>query len=118
MLGHDYSVVQETVPVTCTQNGYTTYKCVRCDKTEIRNRATALGHNFSVLVETVPPTESEKGYDLYKCSRCEETEQRNFTNPTVNRVLNVKTIPSDDKITVSCGSGKRLSPNYRQSCRC
>ena len=77
-LGHDISVVVKTVPSTCTEKGYTVYKCSRCDETENRDYTEALGHDVSVKVKTVAPTCTAEGYTVYKCSRCDITEKRDI----------------------------------------
>ncbi|MGM9639956.1 MAG: S8 family serine peptidase [Faecousia sp.] len=43
-LGHDFSVKGETVAPTETEDGYTVYKCSRCDATEHRDVVPATGH--------------------------------------------------------------------------
>ena len=43
-LGHDFSVEVETVAPTETEEGYTIYKCSRCDATEHRDIVPATGH--------------------------------------------------------------------------
>lgn len=61
---------------TCTEKGYTTYKCANCSFTEKRDYVNALGHDFK-YTKTVEPTTTSTGYDLYTCSRCGATEKRN-----------------------------------------
>ena len=77
-LGHDISVAVKDVAATCTEGGYTVYKCSRCDVTEKRDLTDSLGHDISVAVKTVAPTCTEQGYTVYKCSRCDATEKRDF----------------------------------------
>ena len=69
-LGHDFSVKLETVPPTCTQQGYTSYQCSRCDATEHRDFTEATGHQEERRNETAP-TCTEDGYtgDVY-CAVC------------------------------------------------
>ena len=77
MLGHDCTVTDTKEP-TCTADGYTAYKCSRCEYgyTEKQNM---LGHNCGVT-DTKEPTCTEDGYTTYKCSRCEYgyTEKQNM----------------------------------------
>ena len=77
-LGHDVNVVVKTVNATCTEKGYTVYKCSRCDVTENRDYTDALGHDVTVKVKTVAPTCTEEGYTVYKCSRCDVTEKKDI----------------------------------------
>ena len=74
-LGHDHNVPQVTAP-TCTEKGYTLYKCSRCEDVDQtrQNEIDALGHDHNVPQVTAP-TCTEKGYTLYKCSRCENVDQ-------------------------------------------
>ena len=68
MLGHN-CIVTDTKDPTCTEDGYITYKCSRCEYgyTEKQNM---LGHDCAVA-DTKEPTCTEDGYATYKCSRCE-----------------------------------------------
>lgn len=43
-LSHDYTVKLSTVAPTCTAEGYTTYKCTRCDATERRDVTGRVDH--------------------------------------------------------------------------
>ena len=96
MLGHDYNAVV-TAP-TCTEKGYTTHTCSRCDDTytdsevaelghkpgteaDCLNDQTCtvcdevlvgkLGHDYNAVVTA--PTCTEKGYTTHTCSRCGDT---------------------------------------------
>lgn len=51
-LGHDYQEV-EVIPPTCTEKGYTLYKCSRCDDTYKDSYVDALGHKFEGKTCTV-----------------------------------------------------------------
>ncbi|MGM9639791.1 MAG: S8 family serine peptidase [Faecousia sp.] len=51
-LGHDFSVKGETVAPTETEEGYTVYKCSRCDATEHRDIVPATGHKCASKVFT------------------------------------------------------------------
>ncbi len=69
-LGHDTSVKVKTVAPTCTAEGYTIYKCSRCDVTEKKDIVAALGHT-PVAVPGKAPTCTEDGLtDGVKCSVC------------------------------------------------
>ncbi len=73
-LGHDFSVFVETVAPTCTEGGYTTYKCSRCDATENRDATDATGHTAAAAVQenVVAATCTADGsYDeVVYCSVC------------------------------------------------
>ena len=72
-LGHNYSSII-TAP-TCTEQGYTTYTCTRCDYSYIGDYVEANGHSSSeaVIENEVAPTCTENGsYDeVVYCSVCE-----------------------------------------------
>jgi len=93
MLGHDYTTVV-TAP-TCTENGFTTYTCTRCEYTYDGDIVEAEGHRpgdpadcyseqrcvlcgtvladklgHDYRAEIIAPTCTDKGYTTFTCSRC------------------------------------------------
>ena len=86
-LGHDYSVKGETVAATQSAQGYTVYKCSRCDATENRDFTNYEGgsgdsggaseHNY-VVVDTYDCDEAT--ITLYSCTHCDDT-YAGTTNP-------------------------------------
>ena len=62
-LGHDYNAVV-TKP-TCTEGGYTTYTCTRCNDMYVADEKDALGHIYKAVV--TEPTCTEGGYTIYTC---------------------------------------------------
>ena len=81
-LGHDFSVLVETVAPTCTEPGYEVYKCIRCNETEKSNYVDALGHDWGVWT----PMKDVNGNfvlegDMIKgtcvCSRCGDKDYIN-----------------------------------------
>jgi serine/threonine protein kinase len=62
-LGHDY-VKGETVPPTCTEDGYTPYTCTRCGDIDKRDIVAKLGHDWLLYpgYGAAPP--------YWICSRC------------------------------------------------
>jgi uncharacterized repeat protein (TIGR02543 family) len=68
-IGHEYSVLKTKVEPTCTEKGYSVYKCVRCDETETRDYVDALGHAYDNGVVTTEPTCTEKGVKTFTCTR-------------------------------------------------
>ena len=67
-----YYVAIKTVEPTCTDKGYTTYKCDNCGDTYNADYVDELGHNYIVIRE-VESTCTEEGYSIYTCTRCGDT---------------------------------------------
>ena len=69
-LGHKY--IERITKPTCTEKGYTTHTCARCDEEYINTYVDALGHT-EVIDELVEPTCTEEGKTEGKhCSECNE----------------------------------------------
>ena len=101
-LKHDYRA--EVTAPTCTEGGYTTYTCTKCNDTYTADEVGKLGHTpgaaatcttaqtctvcGEVLVEALKhdykaevtaPTCTEDGYTTYTCTKCNDT----YTDDTV-----------------------------------
>ena len=61
-------VVVEVVPPTCTERGYSVYKCLSCDITYNANYVDANGHDYDSVL--VGETCEEGAYYLYTCKVC------------------------------------------------
>ncbi len=71
-LGHDFSVFVETVDYTCTTDGYTTYKCIRCAETENRD-ITKAAHRPAADFAVIEKASCDKaGYKAILCTECNE----------------------------------------------
>ena len=66
-LGHDYEAVV-TAP-TCTEQGYTTHTCTRCEDAYVDSYVDALGHAWDDGVVTQPATCTEDGIMTFTCTR-------------------------------------------------
>lgn len=71
---HDYKAVV-TEP-TCTEQGYTTYTCTKCNDSYVDNYTNALGHDFGEWKLTTPATCTESGVETRYCTRCDVTQTR------------------------------------------
>ncbi len=71
---HEYKTVV-TEP-TCTEQGYTTYTCTKCNDSYVDNYTNALGHDFGEWKLTTPATCTEIGVETRYCSRCNVTQTR------------------------------------------
>ncbi|MBE6558887.1 MAG: hypothetical protein E7661_07790, partial [Ruminococcaceae bacterium] len=95
-LGHDYKT--EVTAPTCTEQGYTTHTCTRCDDTYTDTEVAPLGHKpgaaaacvkdqtctvcgvvlteklgHDYKAEVTAPTCTEQGYTTHTCTRCDDT---------------------------------------------
>ena len=71
---HDYKAVV-TEP-TCTEQGYTTYTCTKCNDSYVDNYTNALGHDFGEWKLTTPATCTEIGVETRYCTRCNVSQTR------------------------------------------
>lgn len=75
---HASAEVVDVIAPTCTEGGYTVYKCSLCgwgwedDETEAR------GHNYKSVVTA--PTCTAKGYTTHTCSRCNDSYTDSYTD--------------------------------------
>ena len=76
VLGHDYNAVV-TAP-TCTEQGYTTHTCSRCDSEYVDTYVEATGHSY--VDKIVYPTISDKGYTLHTCEICSDSYKDNYVD--------------------------------------
>lgn len=63
-----YFVKGETVPPTCTEQGYTAYKCSQCGESKKDDYTEAIGHSYKMT--TKPATCTEMGETVYTCEVC------------------------------------------------
>ena len=79
-LPHKYEPYQTVAP-TCTQKGYTVYKCVNgCEDSYNADYVPATGHTYVRTV--ISPTCREQGYTLVKCKDCSYSYKENYVAPT------------------------------------
>lgn len=74
---HASAEVIEVVPPTCTEDGYTTYKCSMCNY-EWYEKSDKRGHNYIAVV--TDPTCAAKGYTTHTCSRCNDSYKDSYTD--------------------------------------
>ena len=67
---HTHSYKSKIVEPTCTERGYTEYRC-SCGDSYKDSYTDALGHSFTE--QNVEPTCTNGGYTLLTCSRCKAT---------------------------------------------
>lgn len=66
------------VEPTCTEDGYTVYKCASCESEVKGNITPALGHKYEDTVTA--PTCTEKGYTTHTCSACGDSYDDSFVD--------------------------------------
>lgn len=82
---HQFDLFVETVAPTCTEKGYTVYKCAYCTETEKCDYTGPLGHQWGDWVH-VDGTEKEKSQHQQVCKRCSEkgiTEKCEFKSESI-----------------------------------
>ena len=90
MLGHDY--VPVVTNPTCTQGGYTTYTCSRCQDSYTEDLVKKLGHNYVPVV--TDPTCTQGGYTAYTCSRCTASYQDDTTDAKGHTPVTDEAVPA------------------------
>ncbi len=79
VIHNEKTLVEETVPATCTEDAVTKVWCPECGYvvSETVHEGTALGHDFSVSVGFIRAEGQticeDGGVEIIKCSRCEAT---------------------------------------------
>lgn len=63
-----YFIPKETIAPTCTEQGYTVYRCKQCNTEEKRDYIAAAGHKYVTAI--VPPTCTESEAVTYTCEIC------------------------------------------------
>ena len=75
--GHNY-VATVTNP-TCTEQGFTTHVCSKCNATYVDTYVEELGHSYLAMVTA--PTCTERGYTTQACKRCSHSYVENYVAP-------------------------------------
>lgn len=85
--GHEFEETGTVTPPTCTEEGYTTYKCIRssigCKEVKVDNKVPALGHSFKVdengnewiVIKEPTCTESGLKYRVCAVETCAKQEE-------------------------------------------
>ena len=101
-LEHCY-IPSETVAPTCTEQGYTTYKCLNCGDSYQSDLKKPLGHQYNISI--VSPTYEEQGYDLHKCVRCEYSYRDNYTD----MLIKAERIDIENEVYLYSGNSYQLN---------
>ncbi|MBQ6979288.1 MAG: leucine-rich repeat domain-containing protein [Clostridia bacterium] len=98
---HTHIYTETIVPPTCTEQGYTLFKCA-CGDEKKNNATPALGHYYQV--EITPPTCTERGYTTYTCTRCDDSYIGNYVVETVHNYIG--------GVCTTCGASEYFSFTY------
>lgn len=89
---HSYKEFQ-SFPATCTEDGYTLYKC-SCGDVETRDMVNALGHSYGVGKMVTACVGKDVCYTEYACSRCDHVDKRDITDGTGHKFDIEEEIPA------------------------
>ena len=107
---HSYEEFQSS-PATCTEDGYTLYKC-GCGDVETRDVVDALGHSYGV--GKVITSCTEECYTKYECSRCGHVDKRDVTMGAGHKFDIEEEIPADCE-NDACIIRKCSNPNCTET---
>ncbi|MFI3141371.1 MAG: leucine-rich repeat domain-containing protein, partial [Clostridia bacterium] len=99
---HTYTAT--TTPPTCTESGYTTYKCEQCGDTYTDNETDPTGHTFGEWITTTAATCSATGIETRYCTACEayETQEISKTDHTYTATITAPTCTENGYTTYKC----------------
>ena len=101
---HNFVAQGSPIAATCTDYGYTLYKCTICSEEREMNKVNALGHSYGAGVVTAPTCEDD-GYTSYTCSRCGDVKTDSVvsaTGHTISEVINAATCTVKGNKTIIC----------------
>lgn len=75
--GHNYAATI-TNP-SCTEKGFTTHVCSKCNATYVESYTEAIGHKYITTV--TKPTCVTRGYTTQTCSRCSDSYVEDYVSP-------------------------------------
>lgn len=82
-------VIDSVVEPTCTERGYTVYKCLSCDITYNANYVDATGHDYDSVL--VGETCTEGAYYLYTCKVCGHQYQSDYITQGGHKYTTMRT---------------------------
>ena len=106
-LGHSYT--DKVTAPTCTEKGYTTHTCTRCDHSYKDNYKDATNHSYASKVTTAANCTKE-GVKTFTCSKCASKYTESIAKTAHNYAAATCTKPK----TCTCGatSGTALGHSY------
>ena len=102
-LGHDYDAI--VTDPTCTEDGYTTHTCSRCEDTYTDTPTEAKGHTYGDWVTDLEAAPGVEGHKYAECERCGHRKEETIealppqTEETESESDDTQTEPSDETET-------------------
>lgn len=113
--GHEHSYTEEVIKATCSQKGYTLYKC-ECGESYKDHYTDILDHEYDNGVITIQPTESMEGLKVKTCKVCGEKIEEVIPSITHTHSYQEEIIlPSCTKLgytLYTCSCGETYQDNY------
>lgn len=91
-VGHYYASYSVVAP-TCTEDGYTVYRCTGCGDSYNGDFVEAEGHKYGEWTSSVEPTCTASGEDRRKCENCSHAETKTV-NPLGHDYAEVEVAPT------------------------
>lgn len=101
-----------SIEATCTEEGYTTYKCTACN-TSYKEWIVATGHSYSS--RTTAATCTEKGYTTYTCTTCEFSYTKSYMDVLGHDYVDTVIAPTCTEQGYTTHSCSRCGDSYTDS---
>lgn len=70
----EHSYTANVTAPTCTERGYTTYTCTKCDNSYVDTYTATLGHSYGEWTVVTPATNTTNGLRERICTRCSDRQ--------------------------------------------
>jgi 2',3'-cyclic-nucleotide 2'-phosphodiesterase (5'-nucleotidase family) len=103
-----------TVSATCTEQGYTTYKCSHCDYSYTTDYTPVISHSY-VKTIIAQPTENEDGVAEYVCEYCNDTYQAVIERTNQDVIPNSKNDETSPNVSKVDTNNSKTTDNAKNS---
>ncbi len=110
---HECNYNVTTTPPTCTEQGYTTYICLKCGDSYVDDYVDATGHNY-VWTTIIDATCKKQGVNLGECSECGNLAVE-YIDETEHNYVSIVTAPTcteQGSTTYTCACGDTYVDEY------